>query len=126
MGAEYDEKIIDYEARLQKALSEKVEKMLEMREEVEVEYADKMEDLRNMYRDEMNNQVSLAEKEKEKMQALEKSLQESLRSKRKEFDELKVVCDDSVSKVSDLERRLENQTNEVLRLTAELESYEYE
>ena len=60
------------------------------------------------------------------MQALEKSLQESLRSKRKEFDELKVVCDDSVSKVSDLERRLENQTNEVLRLTAELESYEYE
>merc|ERR1712099_215265 len=85
LRAEYDEKIIDYEARLQKALSEKVEKMLEMGEEVEVEYADKMEDLRNMYRDEMNNQVSLAEKEKEKMQALEKSLQESLRSKRKEF-----------------------------------------
>merc|ERR1712037_411630 len=124
LRAEYDEKIIDYEARLQKALSEKVEKMLEMR--VEVEYADKMEDLRNMYRDEMNNQVSLAEKEKEKMQALEKSLQESLRSKRKDFDELKVLCDDSVSKVTDLERRLENQTNEVLRLTAELESYEYE
>merc|ERR1712037_341055 len=115
LRAEYDEKIIDYEARLQKALSEKVEKMLE-----------KMEDLRNMYRDEMNNQVSLAEKEKEKMQALEKSLQESLRSKRKDFDELKVLCDDSVSKVTDLERRLENQTNEVLRLTAELESYEYE
>merc|ERR1711936_360008 len=126
LRAEYDEKIIDYEARLQKALSEKVEKMLEMREEVEVEYADKMEDLRNMYRDEMNNQVSLAEKEKEKMQALEKSLQESLRSKRKEFDEIKVLCDESVSKVTDLERRLENQTNEVLRLTAELESYEYE
>merc|ERR1712088_490457 len=126
LRAEYDEKIIDYEARLQKALSEKVEKMLEMREEVEVEYADKMEDLRNMYRDEMNNQVSLAEKEKEKMQALERSLQESLRSKRKEFDEMKVVCDESLSKVTDLERRLENQTNEVLRLTAELESYEYE
>merc|ERR1712107_382281 len=53
LRAECDEKISDYEARLQKALSE----------EVEVEYADKMEDLRNMYRDEMNNQVSLAEKE---------------------------------------------------------------
>merc|ERR1711974_588105 len=121
LRAEYDEKIIDYEARLQKALSEKVEKMLEMREEVEVEYADKMED-GNMYRGEMNNQVSLAEKEKEKMQALEKSLQESLRSKRKEFDEIKVLCDESVSKVTDLERRLENQTSEVLRLSAELES----
>ena len=49
-----------------------------------------------------------------------------MRSKRKDFDEIKVLCDDSVSKVTDLERRLENQTNEVLRLTAELESYEYE
>merc|ERR1712121_213898 len=116
MRAEYDEKIEDYEGKLDKAKTEKVEKMLELREEVEVEYADKMEDLRNMYRDEMNNQVSLAEKEKEKMQALEKSLQESLRSKRKEFDEIKVLCDESVSKVTDLERRLENQTNEVLRL----------
>merc|ERR1712226_1250078 len=48
LRAEYDEKITDYEARLQKALCEKVEKMMEMREEVEVEYADKMEDLRNV------------------------------------------------------------------------------
>ena len=100
--------------------------LIKERKEHEQTVDDKMEDLRNMYRDEMNNQVSLAEKEKEKMQALEKSLQESLRSKRKDFDELKVLCDDSVSKVTDLERRLENQTNEVLRLTAELESYEYE
>merc|ERR1711997_19278 len=126
LRAEYDEKIIDYEARLQKALSEKVGKMLEMREEVEVEYADKMEDLRNMYRDEMNNQVSNAEKEKTKMQTLEKSLQDSLKSKRQEFDDVKAKYDESITKVADLERRLDNQTNEVIRLTAELESYEYE
>jgi uncharacterized small protein (DUF1192 family) len=124
--AEYDEKIEDYESRLQKALTEKVEKMLELREDVEVEYADKMEDLRNMYRDEMNNQVSLAEKEKEKMQNLEKSLQDSLKSKRHEFDEMKVKFDESLTSVADLERRLNNQTSEVLRLQAELESYEYE
>ena len=34
--------------------------------------------------------------------------------------------DEAAGKVSDLERRLNNQTEEVLRLTAELESYEYE
>merc|ERR1712008_634180 len=88
LRAEYDEKITDYEARLQKALCEKVEKMMEMRDEVEVEYADKMEDLRNMYREEMNNQVSNAEKEKTKMQSLEKSLQDSLKLKRQEFDDI--------------------------------------
>merc|ERR1712008_554689 len=126
LRAEYDEKITDYEARLQKALCEKVEKMMEMRDEVEVEYADKMEDLRNMYRDEMNNQVSNAEKEKTKMQSLEKSLQDSLKSKRQEFDDIKAKYDESYSKVADLERRLDNQTNEVIRLSAELESYEYE
>ena len=32
--------------------------MLELREEVEEEYADKMDELRAMYRDEMNLQVS--------------------------------------------------------------------
>ena len=32
--------------------------MLELREEVEVEYADKMDELRAMYRDEMNLQVN--------------------------------------------------------------------
>merc|ERR1711915_217763 len=126
LRADYDEKIEDYEQRLEKALADKVEKMLVLREEVEIEYADKMDGLRTMYRDEMNNQVELAEKEKTKMQALESSLQESLRTKRHEYDDIKVKYDEAISKVTDLERRLNNQTEEVLRLTAELESYEYE
>jgi len=126
LRADYDEKIEDYEQRLEKALADKVEKMLVLREEVEIEYADKMDELRTMYRDEMNNQVELAEKEKTKMQALESSLQESLRTKRHEYDDIKVKYDEAISKVTDLERRLNNQTEEVLRLTAELESYEYE
>jgi len=125
LRADYDEKIEDYEQRLEKALADKVEKMLVLREEVEVEYADKMDDLRTMYRDEMNNQVDLAEKEKTKMQALESSLQDSLRTKRQDYDEIKMKYDEAISKVTDLERRLNNQTEEVLRLSAELESYEY-
>lgn len=125
LRADYDEKIEDYEQRLEKALADKVEKMLVLREEVEVEYADKMDELRTMYRDEMNNQVGLAEKEKSKMQSLESSLQESLRTKRHDYDDVKLKYDEAISKVDDLERRLNNQTEEVIRLTAELENYEY-
>ena len=54
---EYDTRILDYEARLEKALADKVEKMLVLREEVEQEYADRMDELRNMYKEEMSNQV---------------------------------------------------------------------
>ena len=68
----------------------------------------------------------MAERDKERMQGLENSLQDSLKIKRQEFDEIKVKYDEASSKVTDLERRLNNQTEEVLRLTAELESYEYE
>ena len=59
MRTEYDGKIVDYEARLEKALADKVEKMLVLREEVEQEYADRMDELRDMYKEEMSNQVSL-------------------------------------------------------------------
>merc|ERR1719277_382154 len=101
--ADYDEKIEDYEQRLEKALADKVEKMLVLREEVEQEYADRMDELRNIYKDEMSNQVELAEKEKERMQGLESSLQDSLKLKRQEFDELKTKYDEAASKVTDLE-----------------------
>ena len=53
-----------------------------------------MDELRTMYKDEMSNQVDLAEKEKSKMQALESSLQESLRTKRLEYDDMKVKYDE--------------------------------
>lgn len=123
---EYDTRILDYEARLEKALADKVEKMLVLREEVEQEYADRMDELRDMYKGEMSNQVEMAERDKERMQGLESSLQDSLKLKRQEFDEMKVKYDEAATRVTDLERRLNNQTEEVLRLTAELESYEYE
>jgi len=126
LRAEYDEKIEDYDQRLDRALADKVEKMLVLREEVEQEYADRMDELRNMYKEEISNQVEIAERDKERMQGLENSLQDSLKIKRQEFDEIKVKYDEATSKVTDLERRLNNQTEEVLRLTAELESYEYE
>ncbi len=53
----------------------KLEHMLSLREEVEQEYADRMDDLRNMYRVEMDAQAETFAKEKTKMQTLEQSLQ---------------------------------------------------
>ena len=97
-----------------------------LRDEVEMEYADRMEELRNMYKDEMDSQTDKFDKEKEKLKYLEQSLQESLTSKRKEVDELRVRSNDFESKVQSLTTRLENQTLEVMRLQQELEEYEYE
>ena len=100
--------------------------MMALRDEVEMEYADRMEELRNMYKDEMDSQTDKFDKEKEKLKYLEQSLQESLTSKRKEVDELRVRSNDFESKVQSLTTRLENQTLEVMRLQQELEEYEYE
>ncbi|TRY74800.1 hypothetical protein TCAL_07117 [Tigriopus californicus] len=124
--AEYDEKVENLESRLQVALGAKLEHMMAMKDEVEQEYADRMEELRDMYRDEMDAQTEKFEKERSKMHNLETSLQETLKTKRKEVDELKVRAHESETKVTELTTRLENQTLEVLRLQTELEEYEYE
>merc|ERR1712025_256637 len=92
---------------------------------VEEEYADRMEDLRNMYRTEMDAQTETYEKEREKFRQLESSLSETLKVKRQEADEFRTKADGLESKVEELAQRLENQTSEVLRLTLELEEYEY-
>ena len=49
--------------------------MLALREEVEQEYAERMEELREMYRTEMDSQNEKYEAEKAKMRMLETSLQ---------------------------------------------------
>ena len=49
--------------------------MIALRDEVELEYADRMEELRDMYRSEMDVQNEKYEAEKAKMRMLESSLQ---------------------------------------------------
>ena len=57
--------------------------MMALRDEVEQEYADRMEDLRNMYRTEMETQNDKFQADKEKSKQLEMSLSDSLKLKRK-------------------------------------------
>ena len=87
LRAENDEKVEDLERRLEVALGAKLEHMMALREEVEQEYADRMEELRNMYRTEMDAQSELYEKDRDKFRTLETSLSEALKIKRQEADE---------------------------------------
>ena len=96
-----------------------------LREEVEQEYAERMEELRNMYRDEMDAQNERLVKDKEKARQLETSLSDSLKIKREEADTYKSKANEYEVRVEELSRRLDNQTAEVIRLQAELEEYEY-
>lgn len=89
LRVEYDEKVEDLEKRLEVALGAKLEHMMALREEVEQEYADRMEELRNMYKTEMDSQTEIYEREKEKFRLLESSLSESLKVKRQEADEFR-------------------------------------
>ena len=98
---------------------------MELRDEVEQEYADRMEDLRNMYRTEMETQNEKFTADKEKAKQLELSLSDSLKVKREEADRYKSKATEFESRAEDLARRLDSQTAEVIRLMGELENYEY-
>merc|ERR1712061_16481 len=102
LRTEHDEKVQDLEDRLQVALGAKLEHMMALRDEVEQEYADRMDDLRNMYRTEMDAQTETYEKEREKFRQLESSLSESLKVKRQEADEFRAKADGLESKVEEL------------------------
>ena len=66
LRVECDEKVEDLERRLEVALGAKLEHMMALREEVEQDYADRMEELRNMYSTEMGLQTENYEKERDK------------------------------------------------------------
>merc|ERR1711981_362623 len=91
---QHDEKVTNLEDRLQVALGAKLEHMMALREEVEQEYADRMEDLRNMYRTEMDAQTETYEKERDKFKNLESSLSETLKVKRQEAEEYRTKADE--------------------------------
>merc|ERR1719412_444047 len=125
LRSEHDDKVQDLENRLQVALGAKLEHMMALRDEVEQEYADRMEELRNMYRTEMETQNDKFMADKEKSKQLEMSLSDSLKLKREEADNFKAKSIELESRVDDLARRLDSQTAEVIRLMGELENYEY-
>eukprot|EP00096_Caligus_rogercresseyi_P000413 TRINITY_DN10856_c0_g1_i1.p1 TRINITY_DN10856_c0_g1~~TRINITY_DN10856_c0_g1_i1.p1 ORF type:complete len:734 (-),score=239.40 TRINITY_DN10856_c0_g1_i1:136-2337(-) len=126
LRAEHEKQISSLESRLDVALGAKLEHMMALRDEVEEEYVDRMEVLRDMYKDEISAQSEGLQREKNKFHSLEKSLQETLRLKREEIESLSSREVAYKCELEELRGRLQRQTEEVLRLQTELEEYEYE
>ncbi len=68
-----------------------------------------MDELREMYRVEMDAQSEKFDTERAKMSNLESSLQDMLKTKRAEVDELRLKSNEAEKKVAELTVRLENQ-----------------
>ena len=75
------------------------------------EYADRMDELREMYRVEMDAQSEKFDTERAKMSNLESSLKDMLKTKRAEVDELRLKSNEAEKKVAELTVRLENQVH---------------
>ena len=81
----------------------KLEHMLALREEVEQEYAERMEELRNMYRDEMDAQNEKTCKDRERAHQMELSLSESLKVKREEAETFRTKSTELEARVTGIQ-----------------------
>merc|ERR1712141_579341 len=76
--AQCDEKICEYETRLELAHGNRMSSMFQMKEEVESEFTDRMEQLRDMYKGELYSQSEKLEEEKAKSKELEEILRQEI------------------------------------------------
>lgn len=129
MRDECDEKIVEYESRLSAANENRMSSMFQMREEVETEFTERMEQLRNMYMTEIESQAGKMEEEKARANRTEVSLRQMLSERQGELDELNTYysqqSEDYEAKINDLLTRLQEQTTLAVKLQAEIDEYEW-
>ena len=129
MRDECDEKIAEYESRLSAANENRMSSMFQMREEVETEFTERMEQLRNMYMTEIESQAEKMEEEKARANRTEVSLRQMLSERQSELDELNTYysqqSEDYEAKINDLLERLQEQTTLAVKLQTEIDEYEW-
>ena len=129
MRADYDERIRELESRLESANNTRYSSMFQMKEEVETEFTERMEALRNMYRNEIEQLQEVSSKDGERAKHTEEGLREAIESQRKEVDELNSYYgkqeEDHEAKVNELLTRLAEQTSLAQRLQQELDECEW-
>ncbi len=129
LRADYDERIRELESRLENANTNRFSSMFQMKEEVETEFTERMEALRNMYKEEIDTVQEHANREKERATATEATLRETIESQQKEIDDLNLYYGKSEeeydAKVNDLLTRLAEQTSLAQRLQEELDECEW-
>ncbi len=108
--------------KLESANTDRFSSMFQMKEEVEIEFSERMEQLRQMYRTEMD---TLADK----LQREETINRATIKQQRGEIDELNAYCaqqaEEHEAKVMDLLTRLQEQTALAQKLQSELDEYEF-
>ena len=129
MRADYDERIRELESRLESANNTRYSSMFQMKEEVETEFTERMEALRNMYRNEIEQLQEVSATDRERARHTEEGLRETIEGQRREVDELNSYYgkqeEDYEAKVNDLLTRLAEQTSLAQRLQQELDECEW-
>ncbi len=124
-----DQKIAEYEAKLEAAHGTRMSSMFQMKEEVEAEFTERMEQLRDMYKAELEAQTALLEEEQRKSKAIEAALQANITNKQAEIEELNNYYnqreEELEGRINDLLTRLQEQTSLAAKLQAELDEYEW-
>ena len=87
LRAEHSDKVDEYETRLSNLMSGKVDTIFQMKEEVESEFGDRMENLREIYRKEISQQQESYVKDLAKWKSLENLLNNKLGDKKQEVDD---------------------------------------
>merc|ERR1712013_387532 len=114
--------------KISSLLSGKMDMVFQMKEEVEGEYAERMEDLREIYRKEIAQQAEHQAKDSDKWRELESVLNQKIGDKKAELDDTISYYSqreaEYETKIDELMTRLQEQTTMYMKLQAEFESYE--
>ena len=129
LRADHIDKCEEYEARIANLMSGKTDSIFQMKEEVETEFADRMENLRDIYRQEIYQQQEIHVKDQEKWKQKEQTLNEKLKEKKQEVeDNISYYSSREAeyeTKIEDLLTRMQEQNTLYMKLQAEFDSYEW-
>ena len=127
--AQNDEKIAEYEAKLEAAHGNRMSSMFQMKDEMESDFTERMEQLRDLFKKDLINQSEKLEQEEAKSRMLEERLRASVKAKQDEIDDLNSYYTNRETeleaKINELLTRLQEQTALSVKLQSEIDEYEW-
>merc|ERR1719410_1820887 len=129
LRADHMERCEEYEARIANLMSGKADTIFKMKEEVETEFAERMENLRDIYRQEIYQQQETYVKDQDKWKTKEQLLNTKLTEKKQEVEDNIAYYSareaEYETKIEDLLTRLQEQNALYIKLQSEFDSYEW-
>ncbi|CAB4069922.1 unnamed protein product [Lepeophtheirus salmonis] len=128
-SAEYKGKISELESRLRASDGHRVDSIFKVREDIEVEFSEKMETLRDMYLGEVENERMKVEELRSKLSESHDRIRAQSETNYTEIDELNAYIasreEEHETKINELLTRLQEQTTLAVRLQEEIDEYEW-